>query len=124
MDEEMIYKMTGKTSKEIDEAIAYMGKRSERTKEHQRMIRQIFDVQWPHAVKTGGKESWDRVCAAIDGVIEYLQRNANYFPNYEKHMAQWETLKKVADCVCCEQGKTCDSACLEGIEKRHMEKVA
>ena len=124
MDEELIYKMTGKTPKEIDEAIEYMEQRSKRTNEHQRMTREIFDVQWPRAVQSGSKENWERVCVAIDGVIEYLKKNFNYFPNYEKHMIQWQTLKKVADCVCCVHTKPCDKDCLEKITKRHIAKVA
>ena len=124
MDEKLIYKMTGKTSEEVDEAIEYMERRSKRTREHQRIMREIFDVQWPQAVKSDSKEDWDRVCVAIYGVIEYLQRNSDFFPNYEKHMVQWETLKMVADCVCCNHTMTCNNACLDDMVKRHIDKVA
>ena len=124
MDEELIYKMTGKTSEEVDKAIEYMERRSARTREHQRITREIFDVQWPTAVETDSKEDWERVCVAIDGVIDYLQKNSDYFPNYEKHIAQWGTLKKVADCVCCDHTKQCDNACINEIVKKRIAKVA
>lgn len=124
MDEELIYKMTGKTPEEIDEAIEYMERRAKRTNEHQRITREIFDVQWPRAVKSGRKEDWEKVCIAIDGVIEYLQRNCNFFPNYERHMIQWETLKKVADCIFCDRSKPCDKACYDNVTKRNIAKVA
>lgn len=112
MDKDKMFKMTGKTSEQIDRAIALMEQRTKRTKEHQRLTREIFDVQWPCAVNTGKKEDWDRVCIAIDGVIEYLQANSDFFPNYKKHMAQWGTLKKVADCVCCAHEKPCNNSCI------------
>ena len=124
MDENSIYKMTGKTSKEVDKAIEKMERRTEKTKEHQRLTREIFDVQWPEAVKTGSKDDWERVCVAIDGVIDYLQKNADYFPNYDKHITQWGTLKKVADCVCCDHTTPCDNACINEIVKKRIAKVA
>ena len=67
----------------------------------------------PCAVNSGKKEDWDRVCIAIDGVIEYIQVNSEFFPNYKKHIDQWGTLKKVADCVCCAHEKPCNNACID-----------
>lgn len=124
MDEELIYKMTGKKSDEIDQIIEQMKQRSKRTKEHQRMTRYIFDVHWPTAVKTGSKKAWNDICVAIDDVIEYLNMNSDYFPNYEGHIVQWETLRKVAECVSCNHSKPCDNQCPDNSIIRHLVKVA
>jgi len=124
MDEELIYKMTGKKSGEIEQIIEQMKQRSKRTKEHQRMTRKIFDVHWPTAVKTGNEKAWNDICVAIDNVIEYLNLNSEYFPNYEGHIVQWETLRKVAECVSCNHSKPCDNKCLDDSIIRHLVKVA
>jgi hypothetical protein len=124
MDEELIFKMTGKTSEEIDEVIEQMRQRSKRTQEHQRMTREIFDVQWPSAVESGNNKDWSNVSIAINDVIEYIDKNSDYFPNYEGHILQWETLKKVADCVSCNNTKSCGNTCLDDSTIRQDAKVA
>jgi hypothetical protein len=88
------------------------------------MTRDIFDVHWPAAVKTESIKEWNDVCVAIDDVIEYLNKNSDYFPNYEGHIVQWETLRKVAECVSCNQSKPCDNTCLDDSTIRQFVKVA
>ena len=119
-NEKLVYQMTGKTFKDVEQMMDRMKHRSEKIKEHQRMIRDIFDVRWPTAMEAKNKEEWDGVCAGIDGIVSYLENNARFFPNYEKHVEQWHTLKTVANCVCCSYTKPCDNAC---VEERKREQV-
>lgn len=112
-NEKLVFKMTGKTFKDVECMMQRMNQRSEKIKEHQRMIRDVFDVRWPAALEAKNKEQWDSVCEGIDGVMMYLENNSRYFPNYDKHMEQWNTLKVVAKCVCCGYAKPCDNACIE-----------
>ena len=112
-NEKLVYQMTGKTFKDVEQMMDRMKHRSEKIKEHQKMIRDIFDVRWPAAMEAKTKEKWDGVCEGIDNIVAYLENNSRFFPNYEKHLEQWNTLKTVANCVCCSYTKPCDNACVE-----------
>jgi hypothetical protein len=112
-NEKLVHQLTGKTFNDVEHIMERMRIRTQKINEHQNMIRDIFDVRWPAALESRNGNEWDFVCTGIDNIVKYLETNSRYFPNYETHMEQWNTLKTVASCVYCSYTKQCDNTCIE-----------
>jgi hypothetical protein len=120
-NEKLVHQLTGKTFNDVEHIMEGMRIRTQKINEHQNMIRDIFDVRWPTALESKNKDEWSFVCSGIDDIVKYLETNSRYFPNYETHKEQWNTLKTVASCVYCSYTKQCDNTCGEKHNKSHVE---